>query len=297
MRRDPRGLAFASLLILASCDPAGAPPAAPKDEATPTARVAPEPRHDLPDEQRWPDLFGAWRVVRIDAPLEVPQDRSWDMILLVGVRQIEALSQCIAIGPFDYGRTSGGGIAVRPIAAPPAPGAEPPLPQCARSLSPAERALAPVLLAANEVARAPDGTVQLSGSSGTIVMRRPAGALANPRGESPPPRLPPPLGAWTFLSLDGRLVGAGGAMELLLRPRHLEWRSGCVSEVKALRRAGGRLLPGAAEPHPVCERGRSDGERVAGRLFAGPVTVMMRADGRLRLTGSGATADLIPLTE
>ena len=85
-------------------------------------------------------------------------------------------------------------------------------------------------------------------------------------------------------------------MELLLRPHWLEWRSGCVSEVRELRTKRGLLVPGASDPFPVCERGRSEGELGVERLFAGSVSSRMERNGRLTLQGSGVTAQLEPLT-
>lgn len=281
-------------LLLAACGPAQAPPAPPaSDQLVP----ATEPRQDLPEEQRSPDLFGAWLVQTVTTSDPALQDRSWDIFLLVGVRQLEVLSQCITLGPFDYGRTVGGGIAVRQTSVLPRPGvaAAPPLPQCARMRSPAERSIPSILLAASDVKRRGDGTVALSGRAGAMTIRRPQAALRNPRGEAPPPRVPPPLGAWRFVRVNGRTLAPNQAMELLLRPKYLEWRSGCVSEVRALQREGGKLLPGDSDPFPACERGRSDAERLAERLFADTVAFRMDAEGRLRLQGSGITAELEPL--
>ena len=286
-------MAVASLAV-AGCEASEAPPAPP---ASDPAIEPPEPRQDLPDEQRSPDLLGAWIVESVATPGPALQDRSWEMVLLVGVRQLELLSQCVTIGPFDYGRRAGGGIAVGPVTVAPGTGraTPPPPPQCARALSPAEGALPRLLLAAREVRREEDGTVSLAGPAGTVTLRRPKGALANPRGQAPPPRVPPPLGAWRFVTVDGRTLPPGEGMELLLRPSHIEWRSGCVSEVRELRSEGHLLLPGPSDPFPVCERGRSESERAAERLFGAPVAMRMAADGRLVLRGSGLTAELVPL--
>ncbi|WP_324750744.1 hypothetical protein SH591_04735 [Sphingomonas sp. LY54] len=291
IRYTPLTLIGASLLA-AACTPAAEAPLPPA-AADRDARVE-APRQDLSDEQRSPDLFGAWLVEGIEAPKPVARDRSWEMVLLVGVRQLELLSQCVTIGPFDYGRTSGGGIAVRQPVAPPRAEAPPPA-QCARALSPAEAAMPAVLLSATDVQRRQDGTVLLAGPRGSALLRRPEGALRNPRGQAPPPRVPLLLGAWRFVSVDGRTVPPGEAMELLLRPTQLEWRSGCVSAVRALHREGDTLRAGESDMFPVCERGRSEAERSAERLFAGSVTTRMDADGRLRLEGSGVTAELVPL--
>jgi hypothetical protein len=103
------------------------------------------------------------------------------------------------------------------------------------------------------------------------------------------------LGAWRLASIDGRTIAPDAGIELLLRPRYLEWRSGCVAEVRELEREGDRLLPGKADPYPVCERGRSKAELLAGRLFSGAVALQMSPDGRLRLQGSGVAAELEPL--
>lgn len=127
-----------------------------------------------------------------------------------------------------------------------------------------------------------------------VTLRRPQGALANPRGQAPSPALPPTLGAWRFTSVDGRVLAPGQEMELLLRPSHLEWRSGCVGEVRELRREESRLVPGASDPFPVCERGRSEAELAVGRLTEGVIDVRMARDGRVTLFGSGVTAALEP---
>lgn len=280
-------------LSLAACGQTQAPPTPPaSNQIVHTA----EPRQDLPEEQGLPDLFGAWLVQTVTTAGPAPQDQSWDIVLFVGVRQLEVLSQCVTIGPFDYGRTAGGGISVRLTSVSPRPGvAATPPPQCARMRSPAERAIPSVLLAASDVKRLGDGTVALSGRAGALIIRRPEGALRNPRGEAPTPRVPPPLGAWRFVQVNGRTLAPDQAMELLLRPKHLEWRSGCVNEVKKLRHERDRLVLGDSDAFLVCERGRSEAERLAGPLFAGTVAFQMDAEGRLRLQGSGVTAELEPL--
>lgn len=289
-------LVIGAALTIGACKPSQEPTAPPNAE---TPRPAPEPRADLPDEQRSPDLFGTWLIESVAAPGPRPQDRSWDMILLVGNRQLEVLSQCVTIGPFDYGRTVGGGIRVSAAdARPPSPpAASNPSPiQCARALSLAEQALPPILLAAREVKRGPGGTVTLTGEAGSIVMRRPASALANPRGQMPPPSAPPPLGTWRVLALNSRGVPANQGMEMLLRPHHIEWRSGCVNEGRALRRDRDLLLPGQVDPFPVCERGRSEAERAMERLLSGTIAARMAPNGRLVLQGSDVTAELAPFT-
>jgi hypothetical protein len=145
------------------------------------------------------------------------------------------------------------------------------------------------------VERDATGTVTVAGEAGSIVMRRPRGALANPRGNVPAPVTPPLLGTWRLQSLDGNGLRAGERIELLLRPNRIEWRSGCVNESRALGSDRDRLLPGEVDPFPVCERGRSEAERAMGRLSSGPITARTAADGRLTLNGSGVTAELEPL--
>jgi hypothetical protein len=98
------------------------------------------------------------------------------------------------------------------------------------------------------------------------------------------------------LSLDGDVLRSGERIELLLRPQHIEWRSGCVNEARLLRHDGGRLIPGEVDPFPVCERGRSDAEEAMERLLSAPVAFRIGADGRLSLQGSGVVAELAPLT-
>jgi hypothetical protein len=207
------------------------------------------------------------------------------------------LSQCITIGPFDYGRTTGGGIVVTPAQVVPRPRRTnvPPPAQCARTRTPDEAKVAPVLLSAREVG-VRDGIVSLSGPAGRLTLRRPTGALSNPRGEAPAPRIPPLLGAWRFVAVNGHAIRESGRMELLLRPNWLEWRSGCVSEVRELRIERDLLIPGASDPFPVCERGRSRSELTVERLLAVPVASRMEQNGRLTLQGSGVTAQLEPLT-
>lgn len=296
MGRHLVGAALGAAALASGCGPSPTPPAQPVPQAS---SVQSEPRLDLPEEQRSTDLFGAWLVESVAAPDPLRDAAGWDQVLLVGVRQLQILSQCITIGPFAYERTEGGGIAVRLQDVQPLASNVPPAPApvvCARTLTPAERKLGPLLLAAHNVERQPDGTVLISGPAGSLAVRRPAGPLANPRGEAPAPRLPPLIGAWRFVSIAGRPVVPGQQMELLLRPRAMEWRSGCVSEVRALDYRSERLIPGEQDPFPVCERGRSEAEQAASRLFAGPVTPRMRQDGGLRLEGSGIVAELEPLT-
>jgi hypothetical protein len=279
----------------AACKPADAP--APTRGAEPPAST-PEPRSDLPDEQRTPDLFGAWRIERLSAPGLQPQGRGEDMVLLVGNRQVEILSQCVTIGPFDYGRRVGGSIIVTqaaPLPRPPSQAGVLPPPQCARALSPAEQVLPPVLFGGGSVTRNADGSVTIAGPGGSLLLRRPSGALANPRGQTPPPPVPL-LGAWQVLSVNGSRLADNERAELLLRPHHLEWRSGCVNEARGLRREANMLLPGGIDPFPVCERGRSDAERGLEELTAGPIAARMAANGRLTLQGRGVTAELAPLT-
>ena len=221
------------------------------------------------------------------------------MVLLLGNRQLEILSQCVTIGPFDYGRTVGGGISVRQPGPQPqskAAGLGPAPVQCARALSPDEQALPRVLLAARKVTPTAGGRATLSGPGGSLVIRRPSGPLSNPRRQVPPPRLPSALGAWRVLSIDGRSLGAAEQIELLLRPHWIEWRSGCVNEARILGRGGDGLMPGETDPFPVCERGRSPAELAMERLTAGAIATRMTPAGLLTLTGSGVTVELVPLT-
>ena len=296
MRRAVKlAFAAATALTLTGCEGPQPTPAAPAQSAPDLAPA--EPRGDFPEEQRAPDLFGAWLVQSVGAHDAGPADRGWETVLLVGNRQLEVLSQCITIGPFDYGRTGGGGIAVdqTPVAPRQGPAVAPP-PQCARTRSPAEQMMGPLLLAAYQVSRERDVTVRLSGPAGAMTLRRPVGALRNPWGEAPPPRLPPLLGAWRVTSVAGRTLPETEAMELVLRPQRLDWRSGCVNETRVLAREDGRLLPGEVDPFPVCERGRSEAEIAVERLLAGAITALMARDGRLTLRGSGVIAELAPLT-
>ena len=285
------GAALASV----GCERAEAPTPAP-------AIAAPgfEPRQDLPDEVRALDLFGAWTIEAIFSPGEVRWDQGWPQILLAGSRQLEILSQCVRIGPFNYGVMDRGRIAVTiPEATPEQssiPGLRPPPVQCARALSPDEQIASRILLTAKRAVRRPDGAVIIGAEIGSLLLRRPPGALANPRGNAPPPERPPPIGAWRFVQVNGRTLPAAEGMELLLRPSTIEWRSGCVNEARTLRIEGERLLPGDVDPFPVCERGRSEAEEAVARLFSGPIDTRMQRSGRLRLSGSGLTAELVPLT-
>lgn len=288
-------LALASMSATIGCRPPEPPPA---PQAVEQGLPA-EPRADLPDEQRSSDLFGAWVVETVGSSGEAASASGWDQVLLVGSRQLEIISQCVTIGPFGYGRTVGGGIAVGQSEVQPAPRGAPGLPapvKCARTLTPAERELGPLLLAAREVTPTGNGTITLSGPRGSLTARRPSGALNNPRGEAPPPSVPPLLGAWQFVSIEGRPLPSAARMEMLLTPNRIEWRSGCVNEARELRRGRDVLLPGKVDPFPVCERGRSPSERAAERLFAGSIAARMSRDGSLTVQGSGVVAELAPLT-
>lgn len=286
-----RGACFA----LAACEPAersSAPTPAP-------AAPAVQPRQDLPEDVRALDLFGAWIVEAILPGPTVPAELGWEMVLLVGSRQLELLSQCVTIGPFAYGRRDHDGIVVSqpepPVRIAGASPVQPP-PRCTRMLSPAEQVAPRILLTADRVTRRPDGALLLSGQAGSLVLRRPAAALANPRGQQPPPQRPPLIGAWRFLRVNGRDLPPNEGMELLLRPPVIEWRSGCVNEVRTVSQDGERLLPGAVDPYPVCERGRDEAELAVGKLTSGPIDTRMQRNGRLSLSGSGVTAELVPLT-
>jgi hypothetical protein len=287
--------AVGAVLAAAACNQSQPPAAPPRPDR---AVQAPEPRPDLPEEQRSPDLYGTWLVESVSVPNPLPRDRFWNQILLVGSRQLEVISQCVTIGPFDYGRTVGGGIAVSQPPATPGPGriGTPPIAQCARGLSPAEQALGPLLLAARDVKLGTEGAVTLTGRAGSITLRRPEGVLRNPFSQTPPPRIPPLLGAWRFVRVDGQALSSTHNMELLLRARHVEWRSGCVSEVRLLSHDRNILTPGEIDSFPVCERGRSEAEEAVGRLLADKVVIRMSEDGQLGLEGSGVTAELAPLT-
>jgi hypothetical protein len=285
------GAVFAS----AGCEQAEAPPA----PAPAPAGPAFEPRQDLPEETRALDLFGAWLVTSVRAPAPVQWEQGHQTLLLAGSRQLEILSQCVRIGPFTYGRLDRDGIAIsqsEPTVAPAPDRDVPPPVQCTRTLSPMESILPRILLTAERVVRQADGSVLLSGQAGALVLRRPDGALANPRGEAPPPERPPLIGAWRFVEVNERPLPAGGAIELLLRPPIIEWRSGCVNEARMLMVDGDRLLPGPVDPFPVCERGRDETELAIGRMTSGPIVTRMQRNGRLSLSGSGVTAELVPLT-
>jgi hypothetical protein len=291
-------LLLGAALASAGCEPRQAPPAPAPAAAQPTV----EPRQDLPDEVRALDLFGAWSVDAIVAPTNVRWDQGWPMTLLAGSRQVEILSQCVTIGPFDYGVASGGLLTMRMPEAPREAANSPTLPprpapvQCARALSPAEQMASRILLRAERGVSGPDDTVILESAVGSLRLRRPPGPLANPRGNVPPPERPPLIGAWRFVQVNGRTLPPGGSMELLLRRPIIEWRSGCVNEARTLSVEGDRLLPGPIDPFPVCERGRSQAELAIARLTSGPILTTMQRSGRLTLTGSGITAELVPLT-
>jgi hypothetical protein len=269
--------------------------------APPSAPAAPrlQPRQDLPEEVRALDLFGAWLADPEPAQGEAGMDQGWPTVLLAGSRQLQVVSQCVTIGSFAYGMKERGKIVIFEPEVPPlsSPGRVPPLVQCARALSPTEARLGPLLLNADRAVRQSDGTITLSGKAGALRLRRPAGALANPVGQTPPPALPPLLGAWRFVRVQGRDLPQGEQMELLFRPPFMEWRSGCVNEARGLTSVqDGRLTLGPIDPFPVCERGRSEAELAVARLTSGPIQTSMQRDGRLRLDGSGITAELVPLT-
>ena len=302
--RPPKAwCAFVAAAILAAggCKPAEGP-STPQEPGAPVASGAtpalPGARQDLPEEQRTPDLFGAWRVESVAAPDRRIHYDSMPMLLLVGNRELQILSQCITIGPFDYARTPGGGIAIsQAVVTPRPPGSDvAPAPvQCARALSPAEGTLGPLLLTARTVKPEADGGVVVAGSAGAMTIRR-LGVLPNPGGEAPPPRVPPLLGAWRVLVIDGRRLNEySQRMELLLRPAHIEWRSGCINSTKTLTLDGATLIPGEAEPFPVCERGRTEAEDAMSRLLDRPIAARMEHDGGLGLSGSGVAAELAPL--
>lgn len=282
----------------ASLAAAGCEQAAPPRISAASGVDQASPRNDLPGEQRSTEFFGSWLVRILSANGTALQNYASDMILLVGINQLEVISQCVTIGPFEYFRTSTGGIRVEQIEVHPrrGPAASPAPVQCARALSPAEAAVGPLLLGATEIQARTDGTVLLSGDEGTMILSRPAGTLKNPRGQAPPPPVPPSLGAWRFLTVNGRTLPSNEKMELLLRPGHIEFRSGCVSDVRGLRRDGDHLLPGDVEPIAACERARSPTEALVETLISAPVATRMERDGRLRLHGSGVTAELVPLT-
>lgn len=298
MRSLIKILGIGAALAATACKPddrVAAPDRAARASA-PGAGIPPA-RADLRTEEGSPDLFGAWIVRQVTNSQPAAQSESWDTILLIGLDQLEVLSQCITIGPFDYDRTVGGGISVRqsPVVPRASPANLPAPVKCARMLSPAEATLGPLLLAAREVRANADGTIAISGPAGTLVAHRPAGALRNPHGNMPPPRLPPLLGAWRFVAIDGRVLPPNERMELLLRPNRIEWRSGCIREARE--RAGGetRLIPGGAIPASVCERMETASESAVGRLIGNPMIARMSQDGKLQLQGSGVTAQLEPL--
>lgn len=85
-------------------------------------------------------------------------------------------------------------------------------------------------------------------------------------------------------------------MELLLRPRQIEWQSGCVNEARQLDRDGDMLVPGPVDAFPICERGRSEAEVAIETLFAAPIAANMGQKGELTLVGSRVRAELAPLT-
>jgi hypothetical protein len=290
-------IAIGAVSAAAACEPTETV-VAPDRGADPHARAQPEQRADLRAEEGSPDLFGAWIVEGVGTSDTQAQAEPWDTVLLVGLNQLEVLSQCVTIGPFDYHRTGGGGIAVRQATGTSrARPANVPTPtMCTRGLTSRERVLGPLLLAAQKVTVAKDGTISLLGPAGTLTARRPAGPLRNPRAYFPAPRLPPLLGAWRFVSVNGRMLPASQRMELLLRPRYLEWRSGCIHEARQLAATDNRLIPGEIEPLGVCERMETEAEKAVGRMVANPVAIRREQDGRLRLHGSEVTAELEPLT-
>jgi hypothetical protein len=168
--------------------------------------------------------------------------------------------------------------------------------QCARALSPDEQIASRILLTAERALRRPDGSVVIQSQAGSLLLRRPPAALANPRGNVPSARAP---AADRRLALRrGERAHPPARRSHGAPPAPLDDRValGLRQRSADARRRGRTPAAGGVDPFPVCERGRSEAEQAIGRLVAGPIDTVLQRSGRLTLTGSGVTARLVPLT-
>ncbi len=295
MPRAAVGIAAALALLTSGCTVSEtASPTSPRDAPGATADSSPGVRA-LPTRAVTEALWGAWTVVGArDASgraLYVPaqqdkaardDDGSPPMRVLFGNGEVSVMSQCVTMGPFGYRQTATGTEPAPPPERPPSYVGEP-IPMCARGLSDTER-LVPSLLQSAMVLRAATGGVEVSSDKGALVLRR-QGVVANPGGWAPPPRVPPPWGAWRIMRIDGRVVPADRPIHLAIGGIGIHYTSGCVAGAAWLKRDQplDAIVPDGVKSIAVCDRGRYAEEERMDRLLTQRSRARMDARGAITL--------------
>ena len=271
-------------------------PSSPREASEPPAKPD---SHGAGEPQRTAtatdSLWGAWTVVASrdaagrslhvalpPAGADRDQDGSPPIRMIFGNGEVSATSQCVSMGPFGYRQTATG-TEPAPLPERPPSYVDQPVPMCARGLSEAESLVAPVLESRTAVRVVADG-VEIASDKGALVLRR-QGIVANPGGWSPPPRVPPPWGAWRVVRIDGRAVPADRPIHLAIGGIGLHYSSGCVAGSAWLKRDEpiGSIVPDGVKPIVVCDRGRYVEEERMDRLLSERSRARMDASGAITL--------------
>ena len=255
--------------------PRDAPPRQPQVPAAPDAAGAAG------------DLFGEWQVTSLETPLLSPQERRIGdpgrIALLIGVRGIEASSQCVPY-LFEHGRD---GERIRITEQ------HWPEPVCARGLAPYERAFPRVLAGATRIEQT-RSQIRLSGTAGSVTLERPAGGIvANPFGNQPAPGGELLWGHYRVVEIGGVAPPPDVPIDVALGRIWIEARSGCLPFRWRWIRAGSGWEVREDWPDPRCGQGHSEAEQAFERTMRAVRRLDWVAPYRLRLSGPAGSVTLV----
>ena len=234
------------------------------------------------------DLFGEWQVTSLETPLLSPQERRIGdpgrIALLIGVRGIEASSQCVPF-LFEHGR-NGERIRITEQGWPE--------PVCARGLTPYERVFGAVLAGASRIEQTGSGEFRLSGAAGSVTLQRPAGGMvANPFGNQPAPGGELLWGHYRVAEIGGVAPPPDVPIDVALGRIWIEARSGCLPFRWRWIRAGSGWEVREDWPDPRCEQGHSEAEQALEQTMRAVRRLDWVAPYRLRLSGPAGSVTLV----
>lgn len=283
------GLKQAAMILIgmvAACGKAPEP-ASTSAETRSSASVAAPPNES---GQIIDDLFGEWQVAALESPkIDATSLQPGDprrVAMLIGVRGIEAASQCVPY-LFEHRRMGERRLGISGIGRPEG--------GCARGLVPYEEVFAGLVEGVTRIDWAGPGKVRLSGSAGSVTLRRPvSGAVANPFGHTS--GFGPDL-RWGHF----RVVEAGGLeapyespIDVALGRSWIEARSGCLPfRWRFLRSSPGLTLRREQVPGSTCDRGLSAPEEALERIMPAVRSVESVAPYRVRLRGPAGSITLL----
>lgn len=241
-----------------------------------------------PSERAAGDLFGEWQVAALQSPLldaaslELVDVRQ--VAMLVGVRGIEAASQCMPY-LFEHRRI---GERIEIVGKPW------PEPVCMRMPLPYEEVFGALVQGATRATQAASGDVRLSGRAGMVALRRPDdGATANPFGNTPAPGSRLLWGHFRVVEVGGVKPSPQEPIDVAVARWWIEARSGCLPFRWKVVRVDANLTLNAEWPDSVCERVQSPVEQALERVMPGVRRFDWIAPYRVRLSGRTGSVTLV----